>query len=122
MGKFGMQNGVGRLRCTLADLPNPDAVICAAGEEMLAIRTESDCIDVLERLRKSVTPLAGGNIPQFYSSIRAGAGENFSIWPESQTIDAAIMAGKRLQFLAGSDIPKLDLLVIAAGGHHFAIR
>src|SRR5258706_15102699 len=100
MGKFGMQNGVGRLRRTLADLPNSDAVICAAGEEMLAIRTEGDGINILERLRKSVPPLAGGNIPELYSSVSTGARENFSIWPESQTIDAAIMPGECLQFLA----------------------
>src|SRR2546426_757787 len=112
MSKFGMEDRIARLGGGFADLPNTDAVVSAAGDEAFATRSESGGIKLLEGLGKSVAPLAGSDVPEFYRAVGAGAGEDFSIGAKGEVIDAAIVARESFDFLAGFQIPQFDFLVV----------
>ena len=122
MRETRFEDRVGCFGCGLADLPDADSVVHAAGNELFAVGTERDGVLLLERLRKGVAPFAGRQVPEFHRAVRAGAGENFSVRPEGQTEHRAVVAGKRFDFLAGLDVPQPDLLVVAAGGERLAVR
>ena len=122
MRETRFEDRVGRLCRGLADLPDADSIINAAGNQSFAVGTERDGVLFLERLGKRVAPFTRRDVPEFHRAVRAGAGENPAVRTEGQTEHGAVVAGERFEFLAGLDVPQFDLLVVAAGGQRFAVR
>src|SRR5207248_1089625 len=99
-----------------ADLPNADAIIRAARDQMLAIRTESNRIKFFQGLSQRITPLAGGHIPELYGAVSAGAGEDSAIGTEREVVNTTVMTGERFDFFSRFQIPEFNLLIVTSSG------
>src|SRR5262249_56703639 len=94
----GIQYGVGGFGRRLTDLPDPDTVVAATGQQMNSVRAEFYGEEFLQGLGKSVAAFARIYIPQFDGAVRAGAGEDFSIRPKGQAVNAPVVAGQCFPF------------------------
>ena len=122
MSETGFEKRVGGFRGIIANLPDADAIIHSAGVQPLAVGAERDGVLLLERLRKSIAPLAARDVPKLDGAVGAGAGEDFTIGPKRQAKHRAVVARERFDFLARLDIPQFDLLIVAAGRQCPAVR
>src|SRR5690242_18287476 len=121
MSEFRMEKWISRFGSRIADFPNSDAIVRAAGGESLSIRTESNGINFFKWLRESVAPFARGDVPKLDRPIGARAGENFTIGTKSEAKDATVVAGQRFQLFAGFNVPKFDFLIVTARGQNFVV-
>ena len=118
-------SGCARVRSRAGgDVPDPDGGLAAAGRgQGLPVGAEGDFTEVVGVvILKRMDHRAGGDIPQLYSPICAGGGEELAVPGNRQLPDRLRVSPKGTDGLAGGSVPQGGHLVPAGRSQPGPVR
>ena len=97
-------------------------MLCAAADNAVAVRAESQRANELGVGVYRADQLAGGGAPQPDGAVHAAAADGLAVRVEGDLGDAAIMTDEAVELPTGPDIPEAHRTVRTAAARQFPVR
>ena len=121
MSEPGVADRVGPLAAIPGDLPDPDAVVDATGNNEAAVGGNRHGVLALGRFVEGIESLAGLEVPELDGAVAAGGGKKTAPGVKRHVEDRPVVAGHLHSPLAAGRLPDNDRAVIGCGGQQGAV-
>src|SRR5438093_55708 len=105
-------------------VPSQDRRVVAAGSQTRAVRRKGHTVNPAVMSFELADLLAGGDLPQVYSSVRLARGQRLAVGRKGDSMDPGLIpAALRTEpanFLPGCDRPQANCAIVTARGQGLA--